>query len=191
MEDQLATLAPTESNIDQKSSRPTWSEERKNTLRRLWKARRTSGEIAKHLGGVSRNAVMGMVNRMGLMGTGGSYVVHATLGEAKNLLHEALGVEYDRDEPGHNEVLVAIAGAMCGRDAACIAHCLRTSRSWVDAILARFHETGTWLEGAPTPDGWFAEGSGDVAMVMDSMVAAGRITKVRREDGQWEYRAPR
>lgn len=186
----MATLAPTDTNIDTKTARPTWSEERKETLRRLWRAKRTSGEIARHLGGVSRNAVMGMVNRLGLMGAGGSYVVHATLGEAKNLLKEALGVEYDHDEPGHDEVLVAIAGAMCGRDAACIAHCLRTGRNRIDAVLTRFHETGTWLEGAPTPDAWFDERSGNVAMVMDAMVAAGRVRKVRREDGQWEYRSP-
>lgn len=49
-----------------------WSAERKDQLRRLWSESRSSGEIASALGGVTRNAVMGMVNRLGLMGKGGS-----------------------------------------------------------------------------------------------------------------------
>lgn len=156
-------------------------------LRRLWKAKRTSGEIAKQLGGVSRNAVMGMVNRLGLMGKGGSHVPHPTLGEAKHLLREVLGVEYDHEAQGHDEVLVAIAGAMCGRDAECIAHCLRMARGRVETVLSRFHDTGTWAEGAPTPDAWFDAVTGNVSMVMDAMVAAGRIRRDRRPDGQWAY----
>lgn len=181
----MATHAPT--NTKPLSVRPVWSEERKEMLRRLWKARRTSGEIAKQLGGVSRNAVMGMVNRLGLMGKGGSNVPHPTLGEAKNLLAEVLGVPYDHEEAGHDEVLVAIAGAMCGRDAECIAHCLRMSKGRIDAVLARFHETGVWVAEAPTPDAWFDGRTGNVAMAMDSMVAAGRIRRERRPDGQWTY----
>ena len=55
--------------------------------------------------------------------------------------------------------LYAIAGAMCGRDAECIAHCLRMARGRVESVLSRFHDTGTWAEGAPTPDAWFDSGS--------------------------------
>lgn len=44
-----------------------WSTERMDVLRTMWLEGRSSGEIAKHLGGVTRNAVMGKVDRMGLM----------------------------------------------------------------------------------------------------------------------------
>lgn len=44
-----------------------WSEERKARLVELWNAGTTSSAIAAEFGDVSRNAVMGMVDRMGLM----------------------------------------------------------------------------------------------------------------------------
>lgn len=44
-----------------------WSTERMDVLRTMWLEGRSSGEIAKVLGDVSRNAVMGKVDRMGLM----------------------------------------------------------------------------------------------------------------------------
>jgi GcrA cell cycle regulator len=44
-----------------------WTSERMATLESMWTAGSSSGEIARHLGGVSRNAVMGKVDRMGLM----------------------------------------------------------------------------------------------------------------------------
>jgi hypothetical protein len=45
-----------------------WSDERKDALRSMWLAGSTSTDISVALGDVSRNAVMGMVHRMGLMG---------------------------------------------------------------------------------------------------------------------------
>lgn len=45
-----------------------WSAERKDSLRTMWKEGFTSAQISEILGGVSRNAVMGMVHRLGLMG---------------------------------------------------------------------------------------------------------------------------
>lgn len=48
-----------------------WTPERKETLKSMWQSGRTSREIAEHLGEVTRNAVMGMVDRMGLMGDQG------------------------------------------------------------------------------------------------------------------------
>lgn len=44
-----------------------WTDARKDALRTMWKAGATSTEIARELGGVTRNAVMGMVDRLGLM----------------------------------------------------------------------------------------------------------------------------
>ena len=46
-----------------------WTTERKEILKRMWLAGETSKRISDTLGEVSRNAVMGMVNRMGLMGS--------------------------------------------------------------------------------------------------------------------------
>lgn len=48
----------------------TWTGERIALLRSMWLEGRPAGEIAKALGDVTRNAVMGKINRLGLMGSG-------------------------------------------------------------------------------------------------------------------------
>lgn len=47
----------------------SWTQDRKDRLKTMWLDGRTSREIADTLGEITRNAVMGMVNRMGLMGS--------------------------------------------------------------------------------------------------------------------------
>jgi len=46
----------------------SWSAERVTALKTLWLAGRSAAEIAKALGGVTRNAVIGKVHRLGLAG---------------------------------------------------------------------------------------------------------------------------
>lgn len=46
----------------------SWSEERTNTLKVLWIEGLSASQIAKRLGGVSRNAVIGKVHRLGMTG---------------------------------------------------------------------------------------------------------------------------
>ncbi|MEJ0060232.1 MAG: GcrA family cell cycle regulator [Terricaulis sp.] len=45
-----------------------WTEERVNSLRKLWAEGLSASQIAKQLGGVTRNAVIGKVHRLGLAG---------------------------------------------------------------------------------------------------------------------------
>ena len=45
-----------------------WTEERVARLRKLWAEGNSASRIAKQLGGVSRNAVIGKVHRLGLNG---------------------------------------------------------------------------------------------------------------------------
>lgn len=44
----------------------SWTDERIETLRRMWEAGQTASQIAEELGGVSRNAVIGKAHRLGL-----------------------------------------------------------------------------------------------------------------------------
>ena len=44
----------------------SWTEERTATLKRMWEGGATATEIAKELGEVSRNAVIGKAHRLGL-----------------------------------------------------------------------------------------------------------------------------
>jgi GcrA cell cycle regulator len=46
----------------------SWTDERIETLRRLWAEGLSASQIASTLGGVSRNAVIGKIHRLGLSG---------------------------------------------------------------------------------------------------------------------------
>ena len=53
----------------------TWTDERVETLKRMWNEGQSASQIAKELGGVTRNAVIGKVHRLGLsnrVGPGGA-----------------------------------------------------------------------------------------------------------------------
>ena len=50
-----------------------WSEERTALLRKLWAEGLSASQIAKQLGGVTRNAVIGKVHRLGLAGRASQY----------------------------------------------------------------------------------------------------------------------
>ncbi|MCI4645595.1 MAG: GcrA cell cycle regulator [Hyphomonadaceae bacterium] len=45
-----------------------WTDERVETLKKLWAEGHSASQIAKELGGVTRNAVIGKVHRLGLSG---------------------------------------------------------------------------------------------------------------------------
>ena len=44
----------------------SWTEERVETLKKMWAEGQSASQIAKELGGVTRNAVIGKVHRLGL-----------------------------------------------------------------------------------------------------------------------------
>ena len=44
----------------------SWTDERIETLRKMWDSGMTATQIAEELGGVSRNAVIGKAHRLGL-----------------------------------------------------------------------------------------------------------------------------
>ena len=47
-----------------------WNDERVELLKRLWAEGLSASQIASRLGGVTRNAVIGKVHRLGLSGCG-------------------------------------------------------------------------------------------------------------------------
>ena len=46
----------------------TWNDERVEQLKKLWAEGKSASQIAAEIGGVSRNAVIGKVHRLGLSG---------------------------------------------------------------------------------------------------------------------------
>lgn len=58
----------------------SWTDERVETLKKMWGEGQSASQIAKELGGVTRNAVIGKVHRLGLSnraGSGGSSATKA------------------------------------------------------------------------------------------------------------------
>ncbi|MEL7282370.1 MAG: GcrA family cell cycle regulator [Pseudomonadota bacterium] len=64
----------------------SWSDERVEKLKKMWGEGQSASQIAKELGGVTRNAVIGKVHRLGLSnrnGGGGTSVEGGTKAKAK------------------------------------------------------------------------------------------------------------
>ncbi len=49
----------------------SWTDERVETLKKMWGEGQSASQIAKELGGVTRNAVIGKVHRLGLSNRAG------------------------------------------------------------------------------------------------------------------------
>jgi GcrA cell cycle regulator len=60
----------------------SWTDERVETLKRMWGEGQSASQIAKELGGVTRNAVIGKVHRLGLSNRAGGDEDEAAPGPA-------------------------------------------------------------------------------------------------------------
>ncbi|MEM9319430.1 MAG: GcrA family cell cycle regulator [Pseudomonadota bacterium] len=68
----------------------SWTDERVETLKRMWAEGQSASQIAKELGGVTRNAVIGKVHRLGLSNrTSGPVAKPAKEADAKPAAREA------------------------------------------------------------------------------------------------------
>jgi GcrA cell cycle regulator len=67
----------------------SWTDERVETLKKMWGEGQSASQIAKELGGVTRNAVIGKVHRLGLSNRAGS----ATAAPAKAAAKEKPAVK--------------------------------------------------------------------------------------------------
>ena len=56
----------------------SWTDERVELLKKMWSEGQSASQIAKELGGVTRNAVIGKVHRLGLSNRAGSAPASAT-----------------------------------------------------------------------------------------------------------------
>ena len=61
----------------------SWTEERVDTLKNMWAEGKSASQIAKELGGVTRNAVIGKVHRLGLSNRTGTAASSSKLAETE------------------------------------------------------------------------------------------------------------
>src|SRR5690606_14615195 len=86
-----------------KPERPamSWTDERVETLKRMWNEGQSASQIAKELGGVTRNAVIGKVHRLGLSNRVGAAAGPVPVG-TKPMKDPREGVE--AEEPAEEEI---------------------------------------------------------------------------------------
>lgn len=68
----------------------SWTDERVETLKKMWGDGQSASQIAKELGGVTRNAVIGKVHRLGLSNRAGTAAAPAVKPAVKEKVAETL-----------------------------------------------------------------------------------------------------
>src|SRR5260221_129680 len=107
----------------------TWTDERVETLKKLWTEGLSASQIAAELGGITRNAVIGKVHRLGLSGRAKSPASSAPRPrKARTHTHlmrvsrpsirgnTALAHAYDFEPEAEPELVERVAGAAHGAD---------------------------------------------------------------------------
>lgn len=149
-----------------------WSEADKDLLRTMWARGEMSRDIAAALSiDVSRNAVMGMVNRLGLMGLGHPDVVRLAM---MDKVAEVLGDPFSFGLPLHREALLAFLVGAAGRDPDALSHASGVSYGDCRRFLERLPLV--WPERVRRmPARWQGSLDGVLAFVLDMALVAGRI----------------
>jgi GcrA cell cycle regulator len=84
----------------------SWTDERVETLKKMWSEGQSASQIAKELGGVTRNAVIGKVHRLGLSNRAGAPVSPGAKDEAEAAKTAKAAPEAAKSEPRAKPTLV-------------------------------------------------------------------------------------
>ena len=172
-----------------------WDEETLNALKDMWLWGHNSRTISETLKWPTRNAVMGKLNRSGMMKRGGERI-GSTLDDPyidQDIMLEELatitGGPIDWSSMVDRILVVQMTALMVGRYAKPIAEALDQDESQVEEALDLMEKAGTWRQGESPPAVWWKGQEGNVAILLDAMVAAGEIAFVDR-DGERYYGMP-
>lgn len=154
----------------------TWNPERLRMLADMWKDGSTGADIARRLG-VTRNAVMGRIHRLGLSGQGGSVPLparrDATLRrEVLNEFEAAFGRAPVERRSGDDAMLVALSAMRSDRSPNVVSRLCGIETHRVMEILHAFHERGLWRSDDPPPERWSGDGR-LLSMMVDAQLAYG------------------
>ena len=159
-----------------------WTPERSDALEQMWLWGISSGSIASNLGGMTRNAVMGRLNRAGLMGRGGERLGAEINGAKvdkqalKDVVAELLHEDYDGRKAVHWHALVAVTSLLVGHRENVLAHALEVNIEAIRHSLDSMHQTGVWKREEHPPSAWWHHEEGWMAFMLDMMTAGGMIS---------------
>jgi len=151
-----------------------WSDTERAMLAEMWLCGVSSVDIAPAIGR-SRDAVMGRINKSGLMGRQGKGLMHPCGMDAQRAGVDACLADYDANRRGddYRDVCrVFLAMVASGRDGAALAEVSGVPEQRVAAIAGAFEDTRVWRARSGPPASWWT--SGPTAVIEDlQRVAAG------------------
>lgn len=104
-----------------------WTDAKVKKLKKLWSKNIPSRDIAKHLGeGISRNAIIGKANRLGLNKTVEPKEVNNII-EKEDALLDTKGCRWPFGDPGHEDFHFCGAVQVPGKPY-CLEHCMLAYR---------------------------------------------------------------
>lgn len=170
-----------------------WTPQTVDTLETMWLWGHSSGTIASTLGFPSRNAVMGKLNRLGLMKRGGDYLGARLVGAqvdtavVERELADLTGSAFDWKDRMDRSLMVQMISLFVGQHAQTIADAIDRPVEEVAEILVAMDSAGSWRFGERPPAIWWDEKEGNMAFLLDAMVTAGLIAFEQR-GGERLYR---
>lgn len=147
----------------------TWTSYDKDVIRTMWARGLPSRIISEALGnGATRNATIGMINRLGLMGLG--HADQARL-DAIAKVESVMGEDFSLGAPLHREALLTFRVGQAGRNVDALALSTGVEREHCAAFLIRLPLV--WPSGHRMPLRWQGSFEGILAFVLDMAVIAG------------------
>lgn len=174
----------------------SWTDDRIDILRRMWAEGSASGDIARAIG-KTRNAVMGKIDRLGLIGDKGKAAPSESPPERRTPAFcrteaiayiEPLCGEYDETNLLHRLMIVTIAAACGKREHSLLSEQTGLDASEVSQCLNLLDASGVWPATEGHPEDWACE-QGNAMLLIDVMVATGELRRVMH-DGEWKYYPP-
>ena len=171
-----------------------WTEETEQILTDMWLWGHSSNNISAVLSNVTRNAVMGKVNRLKLMGLQGAWLrteqspTGIKKSEITQMVATLIGEPYQQKKDDHFILAVMIMMMIAGRNIPFIADHLRAKEERVVGVIKILADKKIWQTGDPPPFHWWDKASGDMSLLLDSMVASGSLAFYERS-GDRHYSA--
>lgn len=159
----------------------SWSQQDRDLVCTMWAMGENSRTIAERLcvhgHQVTRNAVMGMVDRLGLMGLGQPDTLRLRTFERVSSLFL---MPFSLGEPLHREAALTllVAGRRALREMEPLAIASGVDRTSTCRFLDRLGIV--WPEGSPVPTRWAGGIEGNLAFILDMAVVSARLDTISR-----------
>lgn len=155
-----------------------WTQEDIDIMRTLWAQGKSSRDISNELPcQPTRNAVMGKLNRLGLMGLGKPTQERL---DAIKKVSEILDAPFFMGDPLHKETLLTLMSDTAGRNPDSLSLASGVSKDLCQCFLNRLPKV--WPISEPMPARWDNGLEGKFAFIIDMAIIQGRYEEVSQKN---------